>query len=628
MSDIIKLLPDSVANQIAAGEVIQRPASVVKELVDNAVDAGASSIDILIKDAGRTLIQITDNGKGMSPMDARMAFERHATSKIRSANDLFAISTNGFRGEALASIAAVAEVELKTKQEDDDIGTRLIIKSSKCEQEEPISGILGTCIAVKNLFFNIPARRKFLKKDATELKHIINEVQRTAIANNNISFKLIHNKSIIYSLPPSNRKKRIVDIFGKNMQQNLVKINSETESVKIDGYIGLPQYAKKTYGDQYMFVNNRYVRHLGIHKMLMIAYEQILSSKLNPSYFLFIDVDPSTIDINIHPQKTEIKFENESLIKTFCLAAAREALGKNNIAPSIDFDTEGRVDMPSVANLNEDSIIPSPEITIDENYNPFESILPTKTSPKNTGAFSSGRFAANQSKSYLDEDNSSHWQTAYSGLNNIDKTEQDKTEIYQSSLDFEGAKKTAHGKSIQLKYKYIVTPVESGLMIIDQKLAHERILYENFFATSKSKTLAGQGFLFGESIELSADKAVLLQQTMPELEKLGIELQQKNDTTFEINSMPQIIRDMNHQELIISLLDQLTEENTTVADIATNTIATHIADITSIPHGKSLSAIEIETLISDLFACTSVNYSPRGKKIFTIITMEQLKSML
>ncbi|MFV0345856.1 MAG: DNA mismatch repair endonuclease MutL [Bacteroidales bacterium] len=620
MSDIIKLLPDSVANQIAAGEVIQRPASVVKELVDNAIDAGATNIDILVKDAGRTLIQVTDNGRGMSPTDARMAFERHATSKIRNANDLFSISTNGFRGEALASIAAVAEVELKTKQENEELGTLLAIKASKCEKEEPTGGISGTCFAVKNLFFNIPARRKFLKKDATELKHIINEVQRAALANNNVAFKLTHNKSIVYNLLPSNKKKRIVDIFGKNMQQNLVKINGETDSVNINGYVGLPQHAKRTYGDQYIFVNKRYVRHIGIHKMVTTAYEQILSSNLIPTYFLFLEVDASTIDINIHPQKTEIKFENESLIKTFCLAAIREALGKNNIVPSIDFDTAGKVTMPSVSNFTEDSYIPSPDIKIDENYNPFEAAEQTRPQRVKT------------SQSYLDNDNFSNWQTAYSGLNddfttNKEPDKQNSTNVQQSSMNFDDSPIVEHGNFMQLKYRYIITPVKSGLMVIDQKLAHERILYEKFMVRQKNTSLTGQGLLFGETIELSADKAVLLEQTLPELDKLGIELHQKNDTNFEIKSIPEIIGKENHQEIIISLLDQLTEETSSASEIAASTIASYLAEISSIPHGKSLSAVEMENLVNDLFACTSVSYSPKGKTIFTIITMEQLKTM-
>lgn len=623
MSDIIRLLPDSVANQIAAGEVIQRPASVIKELVDNAIDAESTSIDILIKDAGRTLIQVTDNGKGMSPTDARMAFERHATSKIRNANDLFAISTNGFRGEALASIAAVAEVELKTKQEDDELGTHLVIKASKCESENPISGITGTCFAIKNLFFNIPARRKFLKKDATELRHIINEVQRAAIANSKIAFRLTHNKSLIYNLPPSNTKKRIVDIFGKNMQHNLVKVNSSTESVEINGYIGLPQYAKKSYGDQYIFVNGRYIRHSGIHKMITIAYEQILSSNLIPSYFLFLTLDPSSIDINIHPQKTEIKFENESLIKTFCLAAAREALGKNNITPSIDFDTAGKIDMPPISNNRE--FIPSPEIIIDENYNPFESTSQSHDD-KNKYRYSS-------TSSGIGNDNSRNWQDAYPDLNRgthspADSTSHDNLRVYQSSMNFDNSPKLEHGNFMQLKYRYIITLVKSGLMIIDQKLAHEQILYEKFLVSARNDTLAGQSFLFGETIELGADRAVLLEQVLPELKKLGIELYQKDNTRFEIKSMPDIIGKKNHQDIIISLLDQLTEECTSASEIASNTIATHLAEISAIPHGKSLSPMEMETLVNDLFACSTANHSPRGKSIFTIITMDQLNSML
>ncbi|MGM0621574.1 MAG: DNA mismatch repair endonuclease MutL, partial [Bacteroidota bacterium] len=465
MSDIIQLLPDAVANQIAAGEVIQRPASVVKELVENALDSGADDIVIHIKDAGKTLIKITDNGCGMSPTDARMAFERHATSKILSANDLFCIRTMGFRGEALASVAAIADVELRTKRMEDEVGTLIHIVGSEVKTQEPVACNNGTTITVKNLFYNVPARRKFLKSNTTELKHIINEIQRVALPNPEIKFSFYHNYSPLYELVKTNFRKRIVDVFGKTINQSLVPVKEETSLVNITGFIGQPKFARKTTGEQFFFVNKRYMRHPYFHRAVMQAYEKVLPPETFPSYFLFLDLDPSGIDINVHPTKTEIKFENESTIWQIIHAAIRESLGKHNVVPSIDFDQSGSIDIPVPEKEKGDRSYP--EIKIDPGYNPFEQ--EKEISPGIRG------------QSNRDNRNLEHWEDLYSGAETNNREE-------QSQLSFKGdeqeprqtEEKYSGKKVLQLKQKYILTPVKSGVMIIDQKRAHERILFEKF----------------------------------------------------------------------------------------------------------------------------------------------------
>ncbi|HKJ40581.1 MAG TPA: DNA mismatch repair endonuclease MutL, partial [Sunxiuqinia sp.] len=453
MPDIIQLLPDSVANQIAAGEVIQRPASVVKELVENAIDAGASQVKINLKDAGRTLIQVSDNGCGMSDTDTRMAFERHATSKIKDANDLFAIRTMGFRGEALASIAAIADVEVHSKQHDVEVGTMIHINGSKVIKQEATSCANGTNFLVKNLFFNVPARRKFLKSNATELKHIINEIQRVALANPEIAFSLIHNQQPIYELGADNTRKRISAIFGKNINQALIPVNTDTSLVKITGYIGQPKHARKTFGEQFFFVNKRYMRHPFFHKAVTQAYEKILPPDSIPSYFLFFEVKTEDIDINIHPTKTEIKFESESAIWQIIKASVRESLGRHNVVPSIDFDQAGSLDIP-VAPKSGAEIRP-PKIEIDPTYNPFNT---EKQSYGSRSSYSPEQGTQTQ-----------HWEKLYA---DFEKDQSDDLPVETDSEEEEESIEIKHeepfsGKTfIQFKNKYILTPVKSGLMVI------------------------------------------------------------------------------------------------------------------------------------------------------------------
>lgn len=609
MSDIIQLLPDSVANQIAAGEVIQRPASVVKELVENALDAGASEITVHVKDAGRTLIQITDNGCGMSPTDARMAFERHATSKISSANDLFCIRTMGFRGEALASIAAIADVELRTKKMEDEVGTFIHIIGSEVKSQEPTAGNNGTSFTIKNLFFNVPARRKFLKGNTTEIKHIIWEIQRIAIPNPEIKISLFHNNSPIYELPKTNHRKRIVDLFGKSVNQSLVQVNEKTSLVNIFGFVGQPKFARKTIGEQFFFVNGRFMRHPYFNKAIMQAYQQLLPPDTFPSYFLFLEIDPGNIDINVHPTKTEIKFENERDIWQIIHAAVRESLGKHNVVPSIDFDQSGNIDIP-VPQKSFDNI-QFPEIRVNPDYNPFE-----------TGkSISTGNFG----KTPTEKKNLDRWEDLYTGTQlklkpepeNI--PENDDYLFSQSHVQFSGK------KTLQLKQKYILTPVKSGLMVIDQKRAHERILFEKFMEVLKSDSVASQQLLFPQTIELNPADAAILQNILPELLSLGFDIRDFGKNTFIISGTPGVL-DVSSPELVVEkLLEEYKNSPVDARSKAKEQIAISLSKASSLDYGTDLKQEEIDHLIDNLFACATPNFSPEGKKVLTIIPVTDIE---
>ncbi len=613
MPDIIQLLPDSVANQIAAGEVIQRPASVVKELVENAIDAGATSVKINLKDAGRTLIQISDNGCGMSDTDARMAFERHATSKIRSADDLFAIRTMGFRGEALASIAAIADVELHTQQHDQDIGTFLHISGSKVIKQEATSCANGTNFLVKNLFFNVPARRKFLKSNSTELKHIINEVQRVALANPEICFSLVHNNQSIYELGEDNIRKRVVALFGKNINQNLIPVDTDTSMVKIKGFIGQPKHARKTFGEQFFFANKRYMKHPFFHRAVMQAYEKILAPETIPSYFLYFEVDPTNIDINIHPTKTEIKFESESAIWQIIQASVREALGKFNVVPSIDFDQAGSIDIPVAP--KDHSEVKQPTIQVDPTYNPFEK----------EKKFSGGSTTYSSPKEKTPVEN---WEKLYSDFDRqpqevrIEPQEEENLEIQHEEDSFSGK------SFIQFKNKYILSPVKSGLMVIDQKRAHERILFENFMAVLAGSEIASQQQLFPQTFELAADDAELLRSILEDLKSLGFDIRDFGNNSFIINGTPGILDTSSPLEIIEGVLEDM---KSTVADLkekAKEKVAASLARASAISYGYAMKPEEINQIIDQLFACSTPNFSPSGKQVLTIMPVEQFEKLL
>jgi DNA mismatch repair protein MutL len=594
MADIIKLLPDSVANQIAAGEVIQRPASVVKELMENSVDADATNIKVLIKDAGKTLIQIIDNGTGMSETDARLAFERHATSKITSAQDLFSIRTKGFRGEALASIAAVAMVELKTRKKDDDAGTLIVINGSRVETQEICSCPPGSSFSVRSLFFNIPARRKFLKSDNTEIRHIIGEFQKVALAHPEIRVSLYHNDSEIYNLPEGNLRQRIVGIFGKSINQDLIGLDTETSLIKISGFVGKPENARRTSGEQFFFVNNRFMKHPYFHKALMEAYQNILPPDSIPAYFVFMEVDPGHIDINIHPTKTEVKFEDERAIWQILMASVREALGRFNIVPSLDFENEALVDIPLI---NQYKGIPEPpRIDIDPTYNPF-----------------AGEDKGN-SRSVIERferEGSGNWDRLYPPGDRQPGKE---------ALSFQETQR----RFFQIRNKYIVCPVKSGLMIIDQKRAHERILYEKYLQCLSTESSAAQTTLFPETVELNPDDYFLLTENENYLRLLGLDIRDLGNNVVSINSMPSGIRESVPSELLETFLAEFRNKDSGPAAGIKEKIAAAMARSSAIQYGKILQNKEMEELFDTLFGCSSPNYSPTGKAVINILTLEEL----
>jgi DNA mismatch repair protein MutL len=609
VSDIIQLLPDAVANQIAAGEVIQRPASVVKELVENALDAGAGEVTIHVKDAGKTLIQITDNGCGMSPTDARMAFERHATSKINSANDLFCIRTMGFRGEAMASIAAIADVELRTKRMEDEVGTLIHIIGSEVKNQEPVACANGTTISVKNLFYNVPARRKFLKANTTELKHIISEIQRVALPNPEIRFSFFHNNSPLYELGKSNFRRRIVDIFGKSINQSLVPVEEQTSLVNISGYVGQPKYARKTMGEQFFFVNKRYMRHPWFHKAVMQAYEKLLPADSFPSYFLFLEIDPAAIDINVHPTKTEIKFEDDRAIWQVIFAAVRESLGKHNVVPSIDFDQSGSIDIP--VRSKETGEVQYPEIKVNRDYNPFET--------EKTPSFKLPKTAKTE------KSNLNRWEDLYQGAQLILRSDDETSPATGFSDSRNSSEGISRKKILQLKQKYILSPVKSGLMVIDQKRAHERILFEQFMEVLKSESVASQQQLFPQTLELDAGDAELLKNILDDLLALGFDIRDFGKNTFIINGTPGVL-DVSSPELIVEkLLEEYKNSPVDAKVKAKEQVAISLAKASALDYGTELKQEEIDHLIDNLFACATPNYSPEGKKVLTIIPLEDIE---
>lgn len=606
MADIIQLLSDSVANQIAAGEVIQRPASVIKELTENAVDAGADVIDIIVKDAGRTLIQVTDNGIGMSDTDARLAFERHATSKIRNASDLFEIRTKGFRGEALASIAAIAQIVLRTRQPEEEIGTEININGSELEYQNPASCPAGTTLLVKNIFYNVPARRKFLKSNATELKYIVQEFQHIALAHPEISFSLVHNDTDIFRLPAGNMRQRIVHIFGKPVNSNLNTIQSSTSLISISGYIGKPEFAKKTSGQQYFFINRRYMRHPYFHRAVMRSYEQILPPETYPSYFIFFGADPQTIDVNIHPTKTEIKFENEQAIFQIIQAAVREALGKSNVIPSIDFDTEGVIDIPVMKKGTE---IRQPEIKIDHNYNPFEASSAKAHSP------------GKHNQPVPDQ-----WETLFTEreINPIENTPAD-NRLFPAEEEDEVFLKAEY---IQLHGRYILTPVKSGLMLIDQKLAYERILYEQFIHSVAHNQGLAQRELYPAKVDLDTEHFMLITEMKEDLALMGIDIGELGQNTIVINSCPASIECTDLKELVESLIEEYKNTQQKTGSSVTKLVAASLAKAASAGFDKNLYTEEMQQLVDELFACENPNYSPTGKKLLSIVRMADLEKFL
>ncbi len=614
MADIIQLLPDAVANQIAAGEVIQRPASVVKELIENAVDAGASEIKVCVKDAGKTLIQVIDNGIGMSETDARLAFERHATSKITTAADLFAIRTKGFRGEALASIASIAHVNLKTKQPGNEVGTEIVLAGSTVEQQEPVNCPNGSNFMVKNLFFNVPARRKFLKSNSTEFKHILTEFQRIVLTHPDIDFSLIHNDQVVLHLPETNLRQRIIHVFGKHMNNSLTNLDNETSLAHIKGFIGKPEFARKTAGEQYFFINQRYMRHPYFHKAVSKAFENILPSDYYPSYFIYFEADPHSIDVNIHPTKTEIKFENEQALFQIINAAVKETLGKTNVTPSIDFDTYGVVDIPVTT---KDTPVKTPEIPIDYSFNPFDEPKPKSTS--------SGNSFSNYKKENVPE----NWQNLYQN----DRENNSPTNLaFNSSLfDENEQKKPTNNYGIdylQFKNRYILTSVKSGLMLVDQQRAHQRILFEKYLRNMALNKSVTQKCLYPEKADLNPEDYLLLCDLMQDLQSIGFDISELGGNTISINGLPEPSTDLPVKELIEQLIDEYKQTENSIKGTLKERLAASLAITAAIRGGKTLGQYEMQNLVDELFACENPNYSPTGKKILSIINIGELEKFL
>ena len=630
MSDVIRLLPDSVANQIAAGEVIQRPASVIKELVENSIDAGATAITIILKDAGRTLIQVIDNGCGMSDTDARLAFERHATSKIRRADDLFSLSTMGFRGEALASIAAIAQIDLRTMLKGESIGTRIVINGSKVESQEPEACAQGSNLMVKNLFFNVPARRKFLKKDSVELSNIMREFERLALVNIGVDFTIISNDVTLHSLRRGSMKQRIADLFGRSLDKQIVPVDTDTSIVRISGFIGLPEYARKRNVLQFLMVNGRNMRHPYFHKAIMQCYEHLIPADVQPNYFINLTVDPETIDVNIHPTKSEIKFENEQAIWQILTATVRESLGRFNAAPAIDFDVD---EAPEIPVFSPDSAADH-EVELDEGYNPFAQ--PSRSS--RTSALSGDDEVASprsKTESSLNFSRSSErfqdWEKLYDDF--VKKRDDGYASMIESKVNAPEAElemDTAAPVSatLQLKQTYILTPSRDGLMIIDQHRAHKRILYDSYITKVRERAFVCQRTMFPEVVELSPSQDAVLADVLPSLEELGFSLAPLGDHSWSINGVPSVLIGANPRDTLLGMIECVTETGEELASSLHERIALSMAGSSAIRRGQTLSATEMDKLISDLFRLPTPARTPDGKTIFTIVNLDDIAKML
>jgi DNA mismatch repair protein MutL len=596
--DIIKLLPDSVANQIAAGEVIQRPASVVKELIENAIDAGATQIDLIVKDAGRTFITVIDNGCGMSETDARLCFERHATSKIKCADDLFAIKTMGFRGEALASIAAVAQVELTTRRKEDEVGTIIRIEGSKVIEQLPKPMSVGTKFTVKNLFFNVPARRNFLKSNEAELRHINEEFFRITIMNPEIGFTFVSNDKELFHHYPGTLKQRIVGLFGKDYDSKLLPVNQITESVTIDGFIVKPEFSKKTRGEQYFFVNRRFIKHAYLHHAVENAYKELIPQDCFPGYFLDIQIDPKEIDINIHPTKTEVNFIDVKLIYAIMHSAVRKAIGQNNLGPTLDFDINPNMGIDFGEASRMDRPVITPKVDFDPTFNPFK-ISPIRHQQQN-------------------------WRIAYDDSGDTVAN----TQVNDNEQVINVPEEEQRSLFIQLQQSYIVTTVKSGILVVDQHLAHERILYEKYLKEMETDVTASQQELFPHHISLNINDASILKELKPELEKMGFSIETMNSTTFVINGTPVDCKGSDAVSIIEKILeDYKTNLSGNQSDKKLN-LARSLASQMAVKAGQTLSSVEMQDIIDRLFGCAVAEVAPNGKKIFTIINADDIKTRL
>ena len=618
MSDVIKLLPDSVANQIAAGEVIQRPASVIKELVENAIDAQATHVQIILKDAGRTLIQIIDDGVGMSETDARLAFERHSTSKIRSADDLFTLRTMGFRGEALASIAAISQVELRTRRQDAQLGTRLVINASTCESQEPDMCPVGSNFMIKNIFFNVPARRKFLKSNQVELSNIVKEFEKLALVNNEVEFTLMHNGNLMYKLPKGTFRQRITALMGASLDQQLLPVTIDTSLVKIQGYVGKPENARKRNALQFMFVNERYMRHPYFHKAVMTAYEQLIPEGEQPNYFLKFTVDPQSIDVNIHPTKTEIKFEDEMPIWQILAAGIKETLGRFSEVPSIDFDTQDAPEIPAYSSHVE---VHRPEIEVDPSYNPFKQ--QSGAAPQRSQAHTR---SAQQTMSNWDELFANFERKKREGTTQQDAMESPEAETAAAPPTIlpMGEVQTAY---LQLKGRYILSPSKSGLMVIDQHRAHVRILFDRCIKRIRTGSLSSQAILFRDALHLGAAQSVALQELLPEMEKMGFILSPVGTNEWAVKAIPAGLDGVDASAMIQQIVDSVENGGVPLKKRILEHLALTVARSAAIPTGRTLTQEEMEILVADLLKLPEPNYTPDGKTIINVIPIEQIANM-
>jgi DNA mismatch repair protein MutL len=617
MPDIIKLLPDSVANQIAAGEVVQRPASAVKELMENAVDAKASTIKLIVKEAGRTLIQVVDDGTGMSDTDARIAFERHATSKIKSADDLFNLHTMGFRGEALASIAAIAQVELKTKRDEDETGTAVVIEGSVFKSQEAVAMPTGTSFSIKNLFFNVPARRNFLKSDAVEFRHIVEEFERVAFAHPHIAFSLHHNGTEVFNLTKGNLRQRVIALYGNPYNQRLVPVDESTDIVRITGFICKPEFAKRTRGEQFFFLNNRFIKNGYLHHAVQGAFEQLLPHDSFPGYFLFLEVDPHTIDVNIHPTKTEVKFEDERAVYAILRSAVKRALGQYNISPTIDFEQEMSMDIP----YNQKGVPVAPGIHVNPNYNPFA----TENVEKGSGNYGGNSFAQKE-KSGI-----SNWQEMFNShigkdsmpADDVIPAREENQQLRHS--DLESADENKSSSNIwQLHERYILTPVKSGILVIDQQRAHERILFEKYLRAIEQHNAHVQQLLFPETLEFSPSDSAIVNALLEDFNALGFDLRSFGSNTYVVHGIPAGTEEKGCVELLEGVLETYKMNEQELHLAPRENMARSMAKQAGIKAGRPMNILEMRALVDELFACEMPSHAPDGKPAFINFPIDEL----
>lgn len=655
MNDIIQLLPDSVANQIAAGEVIQRPASVIKELVENSIDAGATLINVVCVDSGRTSIQVTDNGKGMSETDARLSFERHATSKIRQADDLFNLHTMGFRGEALASIAAVAQVELRTRRPDDDIGTALTIAGSRFVSQEPVQCPVGCNFTISNLFYNVPVRRKFLKSNTTELNNIVTAFERIALVYPDVAFTLYNNQTELYNLKAGGLRQRIVDVIGKKINQHLLPIDIDTTMCKISGFVGKPESARKKGARQFFFVNGRYMKHPYFHKAIMTAYERLVPEGEQIPYFIYFTVNPTDIDVNIHPTKTEIKFENEQTVWQILTAAVRDAVGMFNDVTAIEFDTEGQPDIPALGAMPQ-ADISAPKVQYNPAYNPFNepSAQRSSAAPDNWEQLYEGLSSAHSRQqsapSLFGNDTGGVIQSRSNatnkpfadkgivlskGFSKPDGLNAESAEFNALSADTDMLSASTEPSPLeekspthyQYKGRYIMTSVKSGLMIIDQYRAHTRILYEGYIEQMQKRRPSSQKPLFPDTIHFSASDKVVVEAVMPALQNIGFELTPNEEGDYTITAVPSGLDGLDYVALVQDLVASAREKTTSVIDDINHSIALELARNAAVTYGQVLTNAEMENIVNSLFACSNFSYTPDGKKILTMLRQTDLEQL-